>query len=271
MNSMHQTPPTLSVQALTHAGAGMRWRNETLRSHPTGRLILITKGQGRVTVAGLTNGYGPNILIYLPPDTMYGIEVAPTTHGQILTIPDTTDWPSQPVHLRLLDVWLQKEAVQYLDQIEKELQAAGHPKAAQLWQGLLAIFVVRQAQAQVATPNDSRRDSASAKLVARYTQLIARDFRLDRSIASFSEELGVTPTHLARCCQQVAGRSALALLHERIHYEACVLLRDSRTPIHEIASSLGFRSAAYFTRSFQDKAGQTPSDFRRTSTRPVLR
>lgn len=241
----------------------MRWRNEAMRSHASGRLILITKGQGRITVAGLTNGYGPNNLIYLPPQTMYGIEVGPTVYGQILALPDPADWPSTPVHLRLLDVWLQKEAVQFIEQIEKELQPIGDTKAAQHWAALLAIFVGRQARAQIATPNDDRRNSAAAKLVARYTQLIARDFRLDRSVASFADELGVTPTHLARCCQQVADRSALALLNDRIHYEACTLLRDTGTPVNEIAQMLGFASAAYFTRSFHDKTGQTPTGFRR--------
>lgn len=271
MSLMQNVPSALALTSLSHAGPAMRWRTEALRSHPTARLILITKGQGRVTVSGLTNGYGPNNLIYLPPQTMYGIEVGPTVHGQVLTLPDTADWPAAPLHLRLLDVWLQKEAAQYFDQIEKELQPAGHPRAAALWLGLLAIFVDRQARAQVATPNDSRRDSAAAKLVARYTQLIARDFQLDRGVGSYAAELGVTPTHLARCCQQIAGRSALALLHDRIHYEACVLLRDTQIPINQIAETLGFHSAAYFTRSFQEKSGQTPTDFRRANGRSMAR
>lgn len=271
MSLMQHLPPALALAPLSHAGPAMRWRTETLRSHTTGRLILITKGQGRITVAGLTNGYGANNLIYLPPQTMYGIEVGPSVHGHIMTLPDLTGWPAKPVHLRLMDVWLQKEAAQYFEQIDRELQPTGSSKAAALWLGLLAIFVDRQARMQVATPNDSRRDSAAAKLVARYTTLIARDFQLDRGVGSYAAELGVTPTHLARCCQQVAGRSALALLHDRIHYEACVLLRDTQTPINRIAEMLGFRSAAYFTRSFQDKSGQTPSDFRRANGRSFAR
>lgn len=255
----------LALASLSHPGPAMRWRNEAMRSHATGRLIQITKGQGRVTVAGLTSGYGPNNLIYLPPQTMYGIEIGPSVFGHILTLPDTKGWPDAPVHLRLTDVWLQKEATHFLDQIEKELLPAGDPAAAHLWLGLLAIFIARQDRAQAVTPNDSRHDSAAAKLVARYTQLIARNFAQDRSVADFAADLGVTPTHLARCCRQITGRSALALLQDRIHFEACTLLRDTKAPIRQIADQLGFRSAGYFTRSFQEKAGQTPSDFRRAS------
>ena len=271
MNVMHQIPPALALAPLSHGGAAMRWRNESMRSHPTGRLIMVTKGQGRVNVAGLTSGYGPNNMIYLPPQTMYALDLSPTTHGHILTLPDSDAWPDRPVHLRLLDVWHQKEAVQYLEKIEKELQSIGDDKAAHLWAGLLAIFVTRQADAQIATASDNRRDSAAARLVARYTALIARDFQLDRGVASFARELDVTPTHLARVCQQIAGRSALALLNDRIHYEACVLLRDTDRPVHEIAQILGFASAAYFTRSFHEKTGQTPTAFRRSHDRVMAK
>ena len=163
MSLMQQVPSALTLAPLSHAGPAMRWRTEGMRSHTTARLILITKGQGRVTVAGLTNGYGANNLIYLPPQTMYGIEVGPSVHGHILTLPDASDWPSLPVHLRLMDVWLQKEAAQYFDQIERELQPAGNSKAAVLWLGLLAICVERQARTQVATPNAVASRSRNAR------------------------------------------------------------------------------------------------------------
>jgi hypothetical protein len=68
-----------------------------MRSHATPRLIYITKGQGRITVAGLTSGYGPNNLIYGPAHTMYGFEVGPSVFGQMLTIPAAmaAEWPDR--------------------------------------------------------------------------------------------------------------------------------------------------------------------------------
>ena len=79
-----------------NAGAG-RWRTEAMRSHATPRLIYITKGQGRITVAGLTSGYGPNNLIYVPAHTMYGFEVGLSVFGQMLTIPAAmaAEWPDR--------------------------------------------------------------------------------------------------------------------------------------------------------------------------------
>ncbi len=265
MNMMSNRNPALALATLSFAGPAARWRTEAMRSHATGRLIHITKGQGRITVAGLTNGYGPNNLIYIPPHTMYGLEVGPTVFGQILTLPDTADWPEAPFHLRLLAVDPQKELVALIEAIERELQPSGDLRAAQCHFGLLGIFVERQLKHRDPATVDQRRKSAAAKLVAQYTAMIARDVRADRSVASYAADLGVTPTHLARSCRKTCGRSALSLLNDRVHFEACTLLKETDLPVQVIAQRLGFRSPAYFTRSFQEKSGQAPRDFRRKS------
>ena len=257
--------PALALATLTYGGPASKWRHEAMRSHATPRLIHITKGQGRITVAGLTNGYGPNNLIYIPGGTIYGLEVWPTVFGQIMTLPDGDDWPDAPFHLRLHDVAPQKELQSYMEAVERELQPGGDQRAANCHLGLLAIFVERQLAARDPGTIDKRRDSAAGRLVARYSSMIARDFASDRSGADYAAAVKVTPTHLTRVCQQSCGRSALKLLNDRIHYEACVLLRDTLKPVQDIAQNLGFKSPAYFTRCFQEKAGMTPSDFRRSS------
>lgn len=257
--------PALALAPITHGGQTSRWRTEAMRSHATGRLIHISRGQGRITVAGLTNGYGPNNLIYLPPHTMYGMEVSAGVFGQILSLPDLSMWPEIPFHLRLVDVDPQKELVFLFEAIERELQPQGDLRAAYCYHGLLAIFVERQLARRDPASLDKRRSSAAGKLVARYTTMIAKDFQMDRNVADYAAALRVTPTHLTRCCKQTCGRSALSLLNDRIHYEACVMLKETTTPVQQIAQSLGFQSPAYFTRSFQEKSGQSPTEFRRRS------
>ncbi|WP_296375330.1 AraC family transcriptional regulator [Yoonia sp.] len=255
--------PALALAPLSFGGAAARWRHETMRSHDSPRLIHVTKGQGRVTVAGLTGGYGPNNLIYLPAQTLYGIELGTTVFAQILTLPDGESWPTAPFHLRLRDVHVQKELQGLIEAIERDLKPAGDPRAAQFHLGLLGLFVEKQCATQHPDTIDKRRLTPAARLVARYCALIARDFQRGRTVADYAADVGVTSAHLTRCCKKTCDRSALALLHERVHFAACTLLRDTRLPIRDIASSLGFRSAAYFTRRFQAMSGHAPSAFRR--------
>lgn len=259
-----RTKNQLSLTAFGHAQRASRWRTEAMRSHAAPRLLFFAKGHGRITVAGLTGGYGPNNLVYVPANTMYGYEAGPMCFGQSLAIPHamSSEWPDAHVHLRLRDVASQKELAQIFDSLERELKSdlMSHTRAALYLVGLMSIFFQRQMDQH--KPED-RQDTAPARLVAAYTDLIERDFRSTKGIAEFAAALGVTPTHLTRCCNITCGRSALALLNDRVTYEARRLLRDTASPVQTIAAGLGFSSPAYFTRSFQGQTGMTPTAFRK--------
>lgn len=257
----------LALTAIAQNAGFGKWRTEAMRSHSSPRLIFVARGQGRITIAGLTSGYGANNLIYIPAGTMYGFEVGPTVFGQMLTIPTAmaTEWPEEPVHLRLRDVVAQKELAVHLDALERELLStqAGHDRAAHYQLGLLSIYFERQLDLREVKTADIRSTTAAARLVAAYTDLIERDFRNHMGVADYAAKLGVTPTHLARCCKQTSGKSALMLLNDRILFEARLMLRDSKDPVQDIAKKLGYGSPAYFTRAFQAQTGLTPSQFRK--------
>lgn len=261
----------LALIAIGHGLETGRWRTEAMRSHSSPRLLFIAKGQGRITVAGLTSGYGANNLIYIPANTMYGFEVGTTMFGQMLSIPAAMsgEWPEEPVHLRLRDVVAQKELLMHFDNLEREIKSAkaAHTRAAHYMVGILGVFFERQIQDIPADASSKRTETSSARLVAAYTDLVERDFRSDKGVANYAAELGVTPTHLTRCCNQTCGHSAHALLSDRVLYEARLLLRDTTTPVQDIAERLGFTSPAYFTRAFQSQTGMTPTSFRRTGQR----
>ncbi|SHG70730.1 transcriptional regulator, AraC family [Cognatiyoonia sediminum] len=244
-----------------------KWRTEAMRSHATPRLLYIAKGQGRITIAGLTRGYGANNLIFIPAHTMYGYEIGPTVFGQMLNIPTAMapEWPDEPVHLRLRDVAAQKDFLALIDGLERELSSdlESNQRAAHYRLGLISVFFERQLAGFENAPADANAETSSARVVAAYTDLIERDYRRDLGVADFAHALGVTPTHLTRCCKVTCGRSALALLNDRKHYEACILLRESKQTIQSISEDLGFSSAAYFSRAFQSRAGRSPSQFRR--------
>lgn len=244
-----------------------RWRTEAMRSHATPRLLFIGKGYGRITVAGLTSGYGPNNLIFIPAHTMYGFDVGPAVFGQMLTIPNAmaAEWPDEPVHLRMRDVGAQKEFTQIIDGLERELNSDkdAHSRAALYHLGLLSVYFERQLTSRPEDSSGNLTETSSARLVAAFSDLIERDYRASKSIAGYADELGVTPTHLTRCCKKTCGKSALGLLTDRIHYEACIMLRDTKQPVQDIASELGFKSPAYFSRAFQARAGRSPSAFRK--------
>ena len=263
----HDAQTRLTLTPIAQNKAHGTWRTEAMRSHTTPRLIFVAKGQGRITVSGLTRGFGANNLVFLPPKTMYGFECGPTVQGHMLTIPPAmaSEWPDEPAHLRLRDVVAQKELAAHFDALERELSSdqSGSDRAALYQLGLLAIYFERQLDQQDKDTLDTREDTPAARLVAAYTDLIEHHFNKTRNVSDYARMLGVTPTHLTRCCRQTSGTSALALLNDRVMFQARLLLRDSALPVARVAQSLGYGSAAYFTRTFQAKTGLTPSQFRK--------
>lgn len=265
---MFETPSPAPVRlvAIPRLAAGGRWRVEAMRSISEPLLLWFTKGQGRITVAGATRGYTAHNAVFIPADVMHGFEIGPQVFGTAVYFQKRSDvpLPAHPHHLRLREASAQHELNILLDMIAREMDssAPGSDRAVRCHVGLLSVWLERQVSRSAAEPLDAGR-----RLVARYTALVEKEFRSGMGVAQFAAALGVTPTHLSRCCRQACGRPALDLLQDRLIFEARRLLVDSDLPVNRIAAALGFTSPAYFTRAFGHLTGQSPSSFRRSHQR----
>lgn len=244
---------------------GGRWRVEAMRSYSGPVLYWFTRGQGRITVAGVTRGYGTHNAVFLPPGTMHGFELGPQVFGTAVFFGRGSDvtLPDEPLHLRVRDTAPQAELSGILDAIQRELDSdrTGADRAARHHLGLLGVWIERQ---RAAAQADEKRPDAARRLVARYTEMLERDFASGKGVAEYAADLGVTPTHLTRVCNQTCGRSALKLVQDRVLFEARRLLTETDMPVNRIAADLGFTSPAYFTRAFQARTGKTPTAFRKS-------
>ena len=259
-------PAAPRVIAIPRLAQGGRWRVEAMRSHSEPLLLWFTRGQGRITVAGETRGYGSHNAVFVPAGVMHGFEVGGQTFGNALFFGHGQDQalPASVHHLRVRDAAPQAELSGLIDAIQRELESSrpGHDRAARCYVGLVGVWLERQI---VAAAGEEKRPDAAQRLVRRYAELLERDFRTGQGVGAFAHALGVTPTHLSRVCNQACGRSASDLLHDRVIFEARKLLSETRAPINEIAGALGFTSPAYFTRAFQHRTGKTPSAFRKSA------
>ena len=267
MTIIPDAPSALRLTPIARLAAGGRWRVEAMRSLREPVLLWFTQGQGRITVAGTTRGYGPHNAIFIPPGVMHGFEVAPRVQGTAVFFgrKHELDLPATPQFLRPRDPISQKELVSILENIQREAESkrASAPRAARHHLGLLSVWLDRQMERENSTDVLPGRPLAAQRLVARYSALLERDFRSNLSVSEYAGVLGVTPTHLTRACRATCGRSAHMLLEDRILFEARRLLSETSMPVSEVSRSLGFGSAAYFARAFQNATGATPTGFRR--------
>ncbi|SIS89865.1 AraC family transcriptional regulator [Phaeovulum vinaykumarii] len=266
VTTIPETPARLRLTTIPRMAAGGRWRVETMRALSEPMLVWITRGQGRLTLGGITRGYAANNAIFIPAGVMHAFDLGPQTHGTVLYFGRACDvtLPAASHHLRLREPKVQSELTGLLDAVAREMESdrPASDRALRHHLGLLGVWLERQVETAGAGANAPRLP-APRRLAARYAAALEGGFRKGLNVADFAAELGVTPTHLTRACREACGRSASQMLRERRLHEARRLLRDTRAPVGEIAASLGFASAAYFTRAFHAETGQTPSDFRR--------
>jgi AraC family transcriptional activator of pobA len=264
MTQMTAPASALRILAIPRLAAGGRWRVEAMRAISEPMFLWFTKGQGRITIAGITRGYTANNAVFIPAGVMHGFEVGPSVFGTALFFGRDTpvSLPALPQHLRIRAVHAQQELNMILDSMARELgsDVPAHDRATQHYLGLLSVWLERQS---VRGATDAAKPDAARRLVARYTALMEAEFRKGTGVGEFAASLGVTPTHLTRCCRIACGRSAIEVLQDRRIFEARMLLSETKLPVARIGEALGFTSPAYFTRSFQHLTGRTPTAFRR--------
>lgn len=263
MTEQTLTNSPFRVVPLPRFGKDGRWRTEAMRSYSQSVLIWFTRGQGRITLAGATRGYGAHNAIFLPPGTMHGFQMSGQVFGSVVYFPKGYDQalPPEPLHLRFRESQQQAELTALIDNLQREASGdlVGQDRALSFHGGLLSVWLERQAAAQ---PEAELNPNTARRMAAAFVALVERDFRTGKSVNEYAAELGVTPTHLSRVCNTASGRPASLILADRVFFEARKILSETRTPIKNVAGELGFASAAYFTRAFQKNTGQTPSGFR---------
>ena len=105
--------------------------------------------------------------------------------------------------------------------------------------------------------------SAGQRLSRAYCARLVSHFASGASLTEHATFLNVTPAHLTRVCKTEIGKTASALLTERLLHAARRLLSDTDVPAKEVADHLGFGSAAYFTRFIQQHTQASPIQLRR--------
>ena len=102
---LHELPPDpadypVEVYSVARMAQGGRWRTEAMRSYDRPVLVWFTRGQGRLTVAGRSMGYGPHNMIFLPAQTMHGFTTTGPVLGSVVfcrEMQDTIGLPNQRI------------------------------------------------------------------------------------------------------------------------------------------------------------------------------
>ncbi|MAC80765.1 MAG: AraC family transcriptional regulator [Rhodobacteraceae bacterium] len=261
-------PPARAIEVMSLAQL-MRdgaWRLELAHDRPDHLVIWITRGQGVGLIDGTRRGLGLHNALLIPARSLFALDLNRQVFGHAVVIPEgaAPSLPQDLHHLRIRDVTAQAELTGLFEAIGRE-QAGTRPlkqAAMAAHAELMSIWLRRQIDHGA---DSLPRPTSSHRLCRAYCTRLVSHFASGASLTEHATCLNVTPTHLTRVCKSEIGKTASALLAERLLHAARRLLADTDVPAKDIANHLGFGSAAYFTRFVQQHTQQSPIQLRRGS------
>ncbi len=245
------------------------------------QILYLHTGRGEVLLEDRRETLASGSLVTVPPRHIHGFVFSPDVDGIIVTmtdsylrtllagVPDALPLFARPRHDRVAAGRAGAEMLAgalALFRREMESVSAWRGAALSALMSVLLIGIARQAgdAAHAGGPQAGGASGRPARHFQQFQQLLESHYRTQKEIAYYADAVGVTATQLNRICRQQAGQTALQLIHARVLTEAQRDLLFSDLDVKQIAITLGFADAGYFSRFFARLAGQTPTAFRQS-------
>ena len=201
---------TLHVETIECRSARHRWKIEPHVHRTLHQLVFVASGRGVALAESRLAEYRPPALVVVPAGTVHGFVFEPGTEGFVVSVTD--DLPREIArreprvgalleHPATLEFQGQLPSATDLEQSfamfahEFARSAAGRELALESLLGVIFANVLR-----VSHGVNSAGTAAAGRqrqLVARFRELIERDFRSNRSVADYAAALHVSESRLA--------------------------------------------------------------------------
>lgn len=100
------------------------------------------------------------------------------------------------------------------------------------------------------------------ELFADFFRLLTSNYKQQRSIGFYAEQLCITPRYLSRVVKEVSGRSAAEWIDDFVIAEIQYQMRYTYRSIQQIAYDMNFPNQSFFGKYFKAHIGCSPSSYR---------
>lgn len=271
------TPDLLHCESIAERSRLHNWQIRPHRHADLVHVLFIHQGKVTLELEGARHPLDGAAVILVPSMAIHGFHFSPDIDGHIITL-------AKPLADHLNDHFGEHSALKkpgivrfdsaeqgqristLINQIDQEYRQPALGRQT-LLEALVQALVVELSRLTISSGSaikryGPRQHDRGRHHLENFQALIEQRYREQPSIEQLAEQLGVSSAHLNMLCRQLAGRSALQLLHERLLLEATRQLTYTNMTIGQVADNLGFSEPAYFTRFFKRNTGLAPRDFR---------
>ena len=250
---------------VTYAKYEKDWTS-VMHSHATTEILYITGGKGQLKMRSGIFNLEEGDFVIMPPHIMHTEISSPNEPLEyyVLGVANVTVLMREEESFQpILELGSSKDEMKsYMIQIYREMQEKreGYQMMMKSLLLRLTVLMTRRKKLELGFEEslNIKRDLANVKnyIDAHYANPITLDELANLAFMS--------KFHLVREFSKALGTSPIEYLLERRIGEARVLLSSTSMSISDIATSVGFSSASYFSQRFKLITGTTPIEFRNT-------
>ncbi len=100
-------------------------------------------------------------------------------------------------------------------------------------------------------------------IFAQFVHLLEENFRQERRVAWYANQLCITPKYLSEVVKQISKRTTNEWIDNYVLLEIRVLLRNSTKSIKQICDELHFPNQSFLGKYFKEHIGVSPSEYRK--------
>lgn len=97
----------------------------------------------------------------------------------------------------------------------------------------------------------------------RFMHLLSENFKKEREVAWYSEQMCLSPKYLSEVIKEISGRSVSGWIAAMVVTEIKTLLRNTDYSIKEIAQIMHFRNQSFLGKYFKNYTGMSPSSYKK--------
>lgn len=241
---------------------------------------LCEEGECRIQINLHEHTFKKNDFIFIPPESLLQPPKSPDFGFKGKAILIAKEWFKDvillkenllPFFFRLAEhpyISLSNEDVKnlhcYFDIIRLKMQTEKDNKYIKnIMVGLLrSLFYDVYNKFSLSNANANKPKSRKEIVFLNFYKLLMENFKKERNVEFYAEQLFITPKHLSSTVKNVSGHSPSKWISSLVIQETKLQLQTTNRSMQEIANDLNFPNQSFFSKYFRHYTGQTPKEYR---------
>ncbi|HSH52160.1 MAG TPA: helix-turn-helix domain-containing protein [Bacteroidales bacterium] len=149
----------------------------------------------------------------------------------------------------------------YYSMLKKTVQMDNNPHRTEIIKHLVQAFFYSSSY-HFQKKSTSKKQSKHDLLMKRFLDLVKMNYKSQRGVEFYADELCLTPKYLSKVLKQNSDKSASEWINDSVILEAKALLRSTNMTIQQISDELNFPSQSFFGKYFKRRVGVSPKQYR---------